>query len=90
MLTVTGEVRKVIDDSYIKSGKKVIQYLLIIEPLEGRQNFEVSLTDDQAKASLKTWEKIKGMQASVAVSLYVNYEYKFQKFNAVGDGSPLG
>lgn len=93
MLIITGEVRKVLDSSYkskSKDGQLVSQSIVVIEPDDGRQNYEVFLSSRQIKdGALNQWEAIKGHRASVAVNLYVNYQYKFYKFTAAGSGSPL-
>jgi len=90
MLTITGEVRKVLDDQYTdKQNRKVNQAVLVIEPPQGRQNYEVFLSARQVQAGAKdAWLKLQGKQASVGVSLFVNHDYRFYKFNAVGDGLP--
>jgi len=90
MMTITGEVRKVLDDEY-KDGKgqSVKQAVVVIEPDNARQNYEVYLSRAQVADGAKTaWEKLRGHRASVAVSLFVNYQFKFHKFNAVGTGLP--
>jgi hypothetical protein len=85
MLTVTGEVRKVLDAEY-RDGKQAV---VVLEPENQRQNFEVYLSRAQlAEGAKAAWEKLRGHRASVAVSLFVNYEFKFYKFNAVGAGLP--
>lgn len=91
MLTITGEVRKVLDDQYTdRNGKTVNQAILIIEPATGRQNYEVFLTARQCQAGIKdAWTKLIGKPASVAVSLFVSHEHRFHKFNAVGNGGPI-
>jgi hypothetical protein len=90
MLTITGEVRKVLDDQYKdKQGKPVNQAILVIEPPEGRQNYEVFLSARQVQSGAKdAWLKLQGKQVSLAVSLFVNHEYRFYKFNAIGTGMP--
>ncbi len=91
MITLTGEVRKVLEDSYKdKSGNQVSQKTLVIEPADARQNYQVSLTRKQCeKGAHVEWEKLIGKQACIAVFLYVNYDYKFYKYTAVGSGLPL-
>lgn len=92
MLTITGEVRKVLDSQYNdkNSGKPVSQAILIIEPANGRQNYEVFLTGRQCQSGSKdAWSKLIGKTAAVEVSLFVNHEYRFYKFNALGNGSPI-
>ena len=91
MLLVSGEVRRVLDDSYKdKDGNVIAQGIVIMEPAYGRQNIELHLTPKQVKAGVKEeWEKLKGQKAAAQVFLYVNHDYKFYKFNAVGDGKPL-
>lgn len=90
MLTISGEVRKVLDDQYTDKNKKTVkQAVLVIEPSEGRQNYEVFLSARQVEAGAKeAWSKLQGKQASVPVSLFVNHDYRFYKFNAVGTGLP--
>lgn len=91
MIMITGEVRKIVDSSYTnKHSQKVEQSLLIIEPLHGTQNYEITLSSKQLEAgAVKAWEKLKGKQASVMIDLFVNYQYKFTKYNAVGDALPM-
>ncbi len=91
MLTITGEVRKVLDDEY-KDGKgnTVKQAIIVIEPDNGRQNYEVFLSRAQVNAGMRErWEAVKGKRASVVVSLFVNWDYKFYKFNAAGSAEPV-
>jgi hypothetical protein len=91
MLTISGEVRKVIDNSYTdkRSGKPVQQALVIIEPLTGRQNYEVFLNQKQIKTGvLEMWERLRGAQVRVPVALFVSHEHRFYKFNAEGSGEP--
>jgi len=92
MLTITGEVRKVINSDYkTKDNQLVRQSVLIIEPENSRQNYEVYLNQDQLNQGAETsWNALKGSKASVEVSLFVNHQYKFYKFNAVGNGKPVG
>lgn len=91
MLTITGEVRKVIDDEYTDSkGVLVKQAIIVIEPENSRQNYEVFLNRNQvANGAKDLWIKLKGQQASIAASLFVNYEFKFYKFNALGTAQPI-
>lgn len=90
MLLVTGEVRRVLDDSYESKGQTVQQGIVILEPEMGRQNIELHLTPKQVQAGIKQeWEKLKGQKAAAMVYLYVNHDHKFFKYNAVGDGKPL-
>lgn len=92
MITIAGEVRKVIDSGYTdrSSGKHIPQAIIVIEPHDSPQNYEVYLTTKQLDSGIrKTWESLKGKQASVIVSLYVNHQYKFHKFTAVADAKPL-
>lgn len=91
MLTITGEVRKVLDDQYQDRNKKQVQQaILILEPENGRQNYEVYLSPKQLQGGVKdAWAKLQGKKASICVSLFVNHDYKFHKFNAVGTGMPL-
>lgn len=91
MLIITGEVRKVIDDPYTdRDGNTVNQKVVVLEPSSGRQNFEVFLTGSQVNAGIdQRWLKLKGKVASIEVSLYVNYQYRFYKYSAVGDGEPI-
>ena len=90
MLTITGEVRKVLDDQYTdRNNRTVNQAILIIEPANGRQNYEVFLTARQCQYGAKeAWSKLIGKSAPVAVSLFVSHEHRFHKFNAMGNGSP--
>ena len=61
-----------------------------MEPEHDSRNYEVYLSTKQVSSGIKDqWEKLKGSKASVIVSLFVNYEYKFHKFNAVGNAKPL-
>lgn len=91
MLYICGEVRKVIDQNYNdKSGKKVTQAVIIIEPELGKQNYEVVLNATQINGGAKEqWQNLKGQLASIAVNLFVNHEYKFHKFNAIGSANPI-
>ncbi|HQQ62680.1 MAG TPA: hypothetical protein PLF22_03815 [Pseudomonadales bacterium] len=88
MITITGEVRKVLDDQYTDGkGNKVAQAVLVIEPSSERKNYEVFLSAAQVRSGAKdAWLKLVGQSASVPVSLYVNHEYRLHKFNAAGDG----
>jgi len=91
MQMITGEVRKVLDDEYKnKNGNLVKQAIVVIEPIIGRQNYEIYLSRSQVDSGMvDTWLKLIGKQASVSVTMFVNYEYRFQKFNALGNGQPL-
>ena len=91
MLLIVGEVRKVLDNEYKnKNGELVKQAILVIEPVDGRQNYEVFLNSSQIDAgTADAWSKLIGQNASVAVSLFVNHQYKFYKYNALGTGQPL-
>lgn len=91
MLTLTGEVRKILDKSYVnRNGDTVSQAVVVMEPEHDSRNYEVYLSTKQVSSGIKDqWEKLKGSKASVIVSLFVNYEYKFHKFNAVGNAKPL-
>ena len=90
MLTISGEVRKVLDSDYRDGkGQTVKQVVVVIEPDQQRQNYEVYLSRQQVTDGAKAaWEKLRGQRVSVAVNLFVNYEFKFHKFNAVGTGLP--
>lgn len=91
MLTITGEVRKVLDDAYTdkKSGEVHPQAIVVIEPKTQAQNYEIQLTRAQCKAGARShWEKLIGQQATIEVTLYVNYDYRFHKFTAHGKGLP--
>lgn len=91
MLTITGEVRKLLDSSYKDkgTGQSVQQYTLVLEPANQPQNFEIKLTADQCRKGLdQRWQKLIGKQAGIEVSLYINFEYRFSKFTAV-TGEPL-
>jgi len=49
----------------------------------------VYLNASQLKSGIRdTWQGLKGKTATIVVSLFVNYEYKFHKYNAVGDAKP--
>jgi len=90
MITITGEVRKLINADYrTKSDKTVRQSVLILEPENGRQNYEVYLNADQLKEAETTWTELRGSVQSIEVSLYVSHEHNFHKFNAVGTAKPL-
>jgi hypothetical protein len=91
MLTITGEVRKVLDKTYKdKQKNSVAQAVVIIEPEYGSQNYEIFLNKKQIEAGAKdAWLKLKGRVATVSVSLFVNHEYRFHKFNATFDAKPV-
>lgn len=92
MLTITGEVRKVLDHGYTdkRTGEIVPQAKLVLEPPHGAQNYEVFLTAKQVKNGVRAnWEALVGKPAAIAVSLYVNHDYRFHKFTATGSGEPL-
>jgi len=92
MIKLTGEVRKVLDHGYTdkRTGEQVAQGKLILEPEQGAQNYEIILTAKQiASGARDQWQKLAGQTASVQVSLYINYEYKFTKYTAVGRAEPL-
>lgn len=85
MLTITGEVRKVLDEPYTdrRTGELIPQALIIIEPPSGRQNYEVFLSRSQIKPDiLNTWRKLRGKIVRIEVALYVSHEHGFHKFNA--------
>lgn len=89
MLTLTGEVRKIMPDSYVKDGKTIHRYSLILEPDNQAQNYQIQFTPKQCEAKLHAqWEKLKGKRVAVEVSLYVNYEFRFHKYTAV-TGQPI-
>ena len=91
MLIIKGEVRKVLDDSYTdkKTGEHHQQSILVIEPPVGAQNYEVKLTRKQCAAKFTDqWRDLVGQNRAVAVTLYVNHQYKFHKFTAIS-GEPL-
>ena len=91
MITVTGEVRKVYSSDYTnkKTGEIVSQSIVILEPKVGRDNHEIFLNSKQiSKGAVDAWKQLKGKQASVDVSLFVNYPFKFYKFTAESDGLP--
>jgi len=91
MLTVTGEVRKVIPQEYTnkKTGEVLSRALVILEPDDSKYNYEVQLTTKQCQQGIiQEWLDAKGKVVSVPVKLYVNYEYRFSKFTAVDQGSP--
>ncbi len=92
MITITGEVRKVQSANYTnkKTGEEITQSVIIIEPEIGRNNHEIMLNAKQiSNGAADVWKKLKGKQASVSVSLFVNYQYQFYKFSADLDGLPL-
>lgn len=91
MLTITGEVRKVLESPYkTKAGQLVSQCIVVIEPDTGRDNYQVFLNASQLREGvLAKWEKLKGQRVTVPVSLYVNYEHRFFKFSVSGSGEPL-
>jgi len=91
MLTVTGEVRKVIPQEYTnkKTGEVLSRALVILEPDDSKYNYEVQLTTKQCQEGvIEEWQQAKGKVVSVPVKLYVNYEYRFSKFTAVDRGVP--
>ena len=93
MLTITGEVRKVLETSYYtdkRTGELIPQAVIIIEPDAQRQNYEVNLKRSQLKPkTLERWRSLKGQIVSVPVSLFVSYKHQFYKFNALGSGEPI-
>lgn len=92
MIRITGEVRKVLDQPYAdrKTGEMIDQAVVVLEPLNSRQNYEVHLSAKQIKAGArKVWESLKGQHVSVAVSLYINWDYRFFKYIATGNGEPV-
>lgn len=91
MIIMQGEVRKIIDDPYKdKSGKEVMQTILILEPFNQKQNYEIYFNENQIKAGVvDIWNKLRGKTASIAVSLYINHDFKFHKYNASGNGLPI-
>lgn len=93
MITITGELRKILDSGYTNkaTGERISQFALIIEPAHARQNFEVFLSPAQSRnvELVKRWQALKGQVVSVAVNLFVNYEHRFHKFNAQGSAEPL-
>ena len=92
MLIVSGEVRKIVDKSYSdkKTGQKIKQAAIVIEPVQGSQNYEVYLNRTQSNdKTLLHWENLKGSKAAIEVTLYVNYKYGFHKFSALGTAEPL-
>lgn len=92
MIYLKGEVRKTLDHGYTNknTGERIAQAKLILEPEQGAQNYEVVLTNKQLKSGARdAWDSLVGKQASVAVSLYVNYEYKFVKYTATGQADPI-
>lgn len=90
MMILTGEVRKLIPDSYTdKDGRTHSRYLLVLEPDNKTQNYEIQFTVRQCEDLIhQQWEKLKGKKASVEVSLYVNYEHRFIKYSAL-TGQPI-
>jgi len=92
MLTVTGEIRKVLETGYTsrKTGEQVSQAIVVIEPANQRQNYEVYLNSSQIKrGAIKAWEALRGQVASIEVALYVNHQYSFHKLSAVGEAQPI-
>ena len=54
MITITGEVRKVLDDQYTDSkGNKVSQAVLVLEPASERKNYEIYLSAAQVRNGAK-------------------------------------
>lgn len=92
MILIAGELRKIIDAQYKSqtTGQLQPQKILVIEPHEGRQNYEVYLTPNQLKNNeiLRAWHDLKSKPVNVAVRLYVNYQHAFYKYIAIGDGLP--
>lgn len=90
MLTITGEVRKVLDDEYTDSkGNLVKQAIIVLEPDDGRQNYEVYINRKLVADGVKDrWLKLKGKKVSAPVTLFISHEYKFHKFNLVDSGEP--
>lgn len=91
MIAITGEVRKLIDADYkTKNDRNVRQCVLILEPENGRQNYEVYLNANQLKNGAEAaWPTLRGSVQTIEVSLFVSHEHKFYKFNATGTGMPL-
>lgn len=91
MIVIQGEVRKVIVEPYKdKSGKEIPQAILILEPSGERQNYEVYLNENQLRSgAAEAWNKLRGKVANIGVTLYVNYQYNFHRFNASGKGLPV-
>ena len=92
MLTIKGEVRKVVNSDYVKksSGELVKQAIVILEPETERNNYEVFLTADHIKQGLvDLYTKCKGKVVSIPVELFVSHPYKFHKFTASGTGKPI-
>tara|TARA_B100001179_G_scaffold232827_1_gene227400 strand:+ start:3012 stop:3302 length:291 start_codon:yes stop_codon:yes gene_type:complete len=90
---LTGEVRKVLNSDYTdrKSGQVIRQCVLVLEPTNKRQNYEIYLNNKQILGGAATkYEKMKGQTVTVEVSLYVNHQHNFHKFSAVGDALPKG
>lgn len=92
MITISGEVRKVLPSQYTNKNTGIVEQkaLLIIEPEDSYNNYQVALTSKQiSSGAIAKWLELKGKKASVNVTLYVNHEHKFYKFSAVSDGLPL-
>ena len=92
MLTLTGEVRKVLSSGYTsrKTGEQITQAIVVIEPDNRRYTYEVHLSANQLKkGALQTWEALKGQVATIEATLYVNHQYGFHKFVAAGDAQPI-
>lgn len=93
MISIHGELRKIVSSKYTnkKTGEEIHQSVLVIEPENARQNYEVFLSPAQTRSpdALKRWQALKGQTVTVPVNLFVNWEHRFHKFNAVGNAEPL-
>jgi hypothetical protein len=91
VIQVVGELRKVEIEEYTRkaTGEVGKQGILVVEPKIGRKNIEVYMTNQQCTAALSDWQKLRGKQVIVPVSIFFNKEYGFMKFNLLGTGKPL-
>lgn len=91
MLIAKGEVRRVIDDSYINrnTGEQVSQQCLIIEPEEGKENLEISLSSAHVRSGVAAqWEAMKGKQSAIKVRI-LSFKNGGYKLVAIGDAKPM-
>lgn len=92
MLMISGELRKILPSNYVnrQTGEEVNQLVLVIEPSNRRQNYEIFLNSKQIQGgAIPAWQALKGNIVTVEVDLYVNYQHNFHKFSAVGNGMPI-
>lgn len=91
MLIAKGEVRRVIDDSYVNknTGEQVIQQCLIIEPDDGKDNLEITLNSHQVKSGAASqWQVLKGKQSAIKVRI-LSFKNGGYKLIALDDAKPL-